>query len=425
MLSKIKQKIKNINVVPGGLITSTKYLGLKDTFSMLFRMTLSYSRTFFYLLRKKGLGAALKFAYVKFFVPAGEGAGGIALFLLGPIIRKFPNLAPFPRYVEIEMTTICNKKCIICEYNYWRAGDQEKRHLTLEEFKHIVKQFPKLSWVNLTGEGSAFLNPDYLKMLRYLKSKNVPIFLVDHLSDLDEATIKELVEMGIDGIYVSMDGATKETYQSIKVGCSFENVIKNVKQLIKLKKECKSPIPEISFRYVITTKNYQEMPQFIELLSSLGSRKEFGDGSRLEFCGLLSFKEIEHLNLEKIPEEIINQTLQKKKKNDIHVIFGHSEKHKNPSINECISWMEPYIMMGGYVLPCCGVLMSNQRPFLRKNAFGNVFEKSFKEIWDSERYKRFRCLVNQPNGKVPLFCRGCRAYNTEEREKKYGVDENL
>jgi len=424
-ISKLKKRLKKINLVPGGLIVSTKYLGLKDTFSMLFKMGFAYTQTFFYLLRKKGLRTALKFAYVKFFVPAGEGAGGIAYFLLGPLIRRFPRLAPYPRYLEIEMTTICNKRCIICEYNYWKPEDQERRHLTFDEFKQMVDQFPKLSWVNLTGEGSAFLNPDYMDMLRYLKSKKVPIFLVDHLSDLSKETIKELVEMGIDGIYVSMDGATKKTYETIKVGCNFDNVLKNLKLFVKYKKELKTPIPEICFRYVITTKNYHEMPDFIKLISNLGTRKDWGAGSRIEFTGLLSFKEIEHLNMPTIPEEVTKKAIEEKKKHDVHVIFGHTEKHKNPSINDCMCWMEPYIMMGGYVLPCCQVLMSNKRPSLRKHAFGNLSKDSMKKIWKSKRYRDFRASVNNPKAKVPLACQGCRSYNTEERAKKYGVDKTL
>jgi MoaA/NifB/PqqE/SkfB family radical SAM enzyme len=82
-------------------------------------------------------------------------------------------------------------------------------------------------------------------------------------------------------------------------------------------------------------------------------------------------------------------------------------------------------MMGGYVLPCCAVLMSNQREFLRMHSFGNVFEKPFREIWYSERYKRFRQTVNNPKAKVPLFCKGCRAFDTSVRERKYGVDFSL
>ncbi len=82
-------------------------------------------------------------------------------------------------------------------------------------------------------------------------------------------------------------------------------------------------------------------------------------------------------------------------------------------------------MMGGDVVQCCAVLMSNKRPFLREHSFGNVFEHSFTEIWNSERYRRFRHQVNQPQGKVPLMCSGCRSFNVQDRIEKYGIAEDL
>ena len=78
-------------------------------------------------------------------------------------------------------------------------------------------------------------------------------------------------------------------------------------------------------------------------------------------------------------------------------------------------------MMRGYVLPCCGVLMSNKRPFLEKYALGNINEKSLKDIWKSEKFAEFRKLVVDPKGKVPILCAGCRTFNSSDRINKYGV----
>jgi organic radical activating enzyme len=306
-------------ILPGGLPITEEILGTKELFAMIMKAAWSYKRTMFYLLRKRGLRALANFLFIKLFVPVGEGSGAAAFFLLGPLIRRFPQLAPYPYNVEIEVTTKCNKRCVICEHTYWK--DQEERHLTFEEFKHIVDQFPKLKWVNLTGEGDAFLNKDYLKMIRYLKSKDIPVYLVDSFDLLNEEIAKELLELGVDGIYISLDAATKETYEKIKVGCNFERSINNIKRLIELKKEMRSPIPELCFRYVVSTLNLKEMPAFIELVSSLGDRNSLGDGSHVEYCGLLVFDEIKHLYVPKIPEDIVQEVLRKSKEHDVIVLF--------------------------------------------------------------------------------------------------------
>jgi MoaA/NifB/PqqE/SkfB family radical SAM enzyme len=400
-------------------------MGSKYFFGMVLRIAWESRKTLIFLLRRRGLRAALNFIYVKLFVPGGEGSGGGAYFFLGPLIKRFPRLAPYPRYVEIEVTTVCNRKCLLCEHTYWKEGEQEMRHLTYEEFKHTVDQFPGLKWTNLTGEGSAFLNPDYIKMIRYLKEKQIPVFLVDHLDSMSEKTMRELIEIGVDGIYVSMDGATKETYEKIKVGCNFDRVVANLRRFLELKQEMKSLTPVFWFRMVLSTLTVHEMPEFIELVNSIGSRERLGPGSYIDFAGLLEFKEIEHLKVPKIPDEIMAATLAKMREHDVHVVLAHSEVEKLPPLEGCIAWMEPYIMMGGYVVPCCSVMMSNRRQWLREHSFGSIFEKPFKDIWYSERYERFRALINRPHGQVPLFCMGCRAYGSTERAQKYGVDEKL
>ena len=389
---------------------------------------LAYRRTIGYLLKKRGIRAVYNFLYIKSFVMAGgEGTGNwISKILIEPLFRISPSLAtkltPYPFAVEIEITNRCNKKCIICEHTYWHESNQD---LSFEEFEKIVHQFPRLKWVNLTGEGDAFLNKDYLKMIEHLKAKDIPVFLVDSFDLINREIAEKMIQLGVNGIWISWDGATKETYEKIKVGCKFERSLNNIRNLIELKRKMNSPIPELCFRYIVTTLNVHEMPQFIELVHSLGDRDSLGDGSSVEFAGLLIFDEVKHLSVEEIPEDLLQATMKKAEELDVHMWFAHSSKSRLPPLERCRAWSEPYIMMGGYIMPCCAVLQNNDRGFLRKHAFGNILETPFKEIWYSERYKKFRQMIPQKDEKVPTLCRGCRAYDTSYREKRYGVSKEI
>jgi MoaA/NifB/PqqE/SkfB family radical SAM enzyme len=239
---------------------------------------------------------------------------------------------------------------------------------------------------------------------------------VDEFDFVDDRVARDLIAMGVNSVWISMDGATKETYEAIKVGCDFDRTLKNIRNFIRMRQKLGSPIPTLYFRFVVNRLNVSEMPRFIELIHSLG---DVGDGGRVEFVGLLRFKEVDHLSLSRISPEILNATLDTAKRLGVRVSFSHAGKLR--SIDKCVAWAEPYIMIGGYVLPCCAVLMSNNRPFLRGHSFGNVFSNSFPAIWNSERYRSFRQQVPRDRGQVPLLCRGCRAFDTTEREKKYGV----
>jgi MoaA/NifB/PqqE/SkfB family radical SAM enzyme len=399
---------------------------LNEKIKYLRRRVFSYRRTLWFLFRNKGLRAAFNFLYSKSFILAG-GEGTASWFFLPfmPLIRLFhwakPYIYPYPSQVEIEITLKCNKKCILCEHTYW---DEKPEELSMDDFRKIVDQFPKLKWVNLTGEGDAFLNRDYIDMIEYLKRKDVVVHLVDSFDLIDEERARRLIDLGVDGIWVSIDAATKETYEKIKCGCDFERSMKNLRRFIELKKEMGSPIPELCFRYVVTSLNVNEMPQFVDLIASLGTREELGDGTVVEFVGLLKFKEVEQYYLEDIPEDICCETIKRAEEKGIYVTFSHANPEL-PHIKHCAAWSEPYIMMKGYVIPCCAILQSNSRDFLKEHSFGNLLEKPFREIWGSKRYRDFRKLVCSGNGPVPILCHGCRAYDSKERLKTCGVSKEI
>lgn len=369
------------------------------------------------LLRKFKLKELYNFYFTKKYVPTGEGH----YRALHQRLIKYPDLAPLPQYIEMETTTICDKKCVMCEVTHWPKGDQDRRHLRLDEFQHMVNQFPELRWTNLTGMGSSFLNPDYTKMLKYLHEKhNTSIWLVDHLVHMSIEQMEKEVFPYIHGIYVSFDAALKETYEKIKVGCSYDLAVNNLKNIIEYKHKKRTSFPHLTFRYVMMKETIGEMPAFLDLLNSIATQKQWGGSSTMvEFTGLLYFKEIMDMYVEKVPQDIIEQL--KLRKKGLEFQFSHPEEDRNPPIENCVAWLEPYYMLPGYVMPCCAVLMSNNRPFLKKYAFGNALEQDIKDIWHNEYYTKFRSMVNNPDAPVPKICAGCRAYRTKHRIKKHGI----
>ena len=101
--------------------------------------------------------------------------------------------------------------------------------MSFEEFKKIIEQFPRLKWIGLSGIGSAFLNKDFLKMLRLLKAKGIFVEFFDTFDLITPQISEELVRLGIDKIWMSIDAAKKQTYELIRVGGDFDRVINNLK----------------------------------------------------------------------------------------------------------------------------------------------------------------------------------------------------
>ena len=78
-------------------------------------------------------------------------------------------------------------------------------------------------------------------------------------------------------------------------------------------------------------------------------------------------------------------------------------------------------MLPGYVLPCCAVMMSNNRRWLRRCSFGNLFRDGFVDVWNDVKYSRFRELLLKKDAPLPEICFGCRAMQTFDRAREFGI----
>jgi MoaA/NifB/PqqE/SkfB family radical SAM enzyme len=308
----------------------------------------------------------------------------------------------FPPFIEVEPTTICNKKCKMCEHTFWKECG---RHMTYEEFKGILDQFPHLAWAGLTGIGSQFLNPDYLKMLKYCKDRHAIVELWEHMNDLKENDLQALVDYGVDFFFISSYGATKKTYEKIVVGGKFDEAIKNIKRLIEIKKEKKSFLPLLNFHYIVQRDNIHEVIPFIDMIASLNT--EVGE---ILFTQLLHpFKEIEDLCV-RIDDELAEKIRQKAKETGIMINFSAAvpRNSEKAPVNCCIEYIMPFIFADGNVSVCCGTNENNQREHQKAVSLGNAFKTPFREIWNSQKYKDLRKKIR--NGEFPAACLYCPKY---------------
>lgn len=325
------------------------------------------------------------------------------LALMDWLYRINPGFAPYPEAIEVEVTTRCHLRCSICEHTYWK---EPPRDMSFEEFKRIVEQFPRLKWIGLSGIGSAFLNKDFLKMLAYLKAKGIFVEFFDTFDLITPQISEELVRLGIDKIWMSLDAAKKDTYGKIRVGGDFDRVVNNLKSLIEAKKRFKTPIPELWFHYIMNEHNVQEAPEFVDLIGGIVSRSKTNYATLLFFTSLLYFDEVKHLR-PAIPKEIKQEVLERAKRHNLYVNWNENILDNKP-VSDCTKWTEPFVLATAHVQPCCAINEANDREFQKDNSFGNLLKEDFRDIWRSDRLNEFRRKIHE--GVFPKICKNCRLY---------------
>lgn len=321
------------------------------------------------------------------------------------IIDYLYRKKPFPEFFELEVTTACDMRCTLCEHTHWK---EKPVIMTYVNFLKVLNQFPNLKWAGMTGIGQSWLNPNYMQMLRTLKEMGVYIENFDNFKHINSEVSEELVKIGLDKLYVSMDASKKETFEKIQSGAEWEKVIENIVHLDKWKKVYGKYYPELWFHFIVNNENIDEMEDYLQMIHDLGVEVE-----GVQFTKLLhAFKEIEHTHVD-ISEERKQRVYKKAAELGIKANFNmntSSEENKSPQKN-CTLWTQPFIFADGNVIACCSMNEQNDRDWQKKTCLGNLFEKPMKQIWE-ENYGAMTDKLK--NGECPDNCGRCILY------RKYG-----
>ncbi len=315
---------------------------------------------------------------------------GLQSFISG---RKASSL---PYRLQIENGNICNLRCTMCALNVMK---RKKGMMNLEKFKEVFDTV-KPAYVNLTGYSEMILNKDMFDIIKYAKSKGAFVKIDSNATLTTDDKANKIIDSGIDLISISVDGATKETYEKIRIPAKFEVVIENLKNLVKVRNERKSKT-QIHMAFVCQLPNFHELPAIIKLADEFGV-----DQLNSPFVTEYDIKMNEKYKLDKVDFEklksIYNEALEVSKnvkvKTNIESIGYYLKKieagtmFKMNDAHCYLPWYSAYITWEGDVLPCCYYYDGQVN-------FGNIFQKSFNEIWHSNEYQNFReQLVKQKIG---------------------------
>ncbi len=322
------------------------------------------------------------------------------------IINLWYRLEPYPRFLEVEATQACHLKCIQCENTYW---DEPKTMLSFDDYKRIVDQFPDLVWCSPNGLGDPFLNKDFWRMLEYDKSRGTCGEIYSNTSLLKPSDMGRFVDLGLEYFKFSIDAATKETYEKVRVGIDYDVVIDNLVALHEWKLKRHSIFPKIHIHYLVMKDTVGEAKQMLDFLHSLKI-----DVDEIMYSRLLhNFPEIKEQYIE-FPPTLGVELQEYGRKLGIKVTFNEDSVVDKPPANECLAFQMPYIFPDGTVIPCCCMNEQNRRQWQRDNSMGNIFQTSFREIWYGERYNKLRRLLREGHiiDASPM-CAICNIYDGE------------
>ena len=292
--------------------------------------------------------------------------------------------------IRLDLRSHCNLRCLSCYFANPEFRAKNDKQISIEDFSKIANElFPFTKILFLSCSAEPLTTRDFEKYLDIVGKYGIPkVSFATNGMLLNKKYIIASIRNKVDEIIFSMDGAEKETYEFFRRGAHFEKVIKNIRLLRGLKLEFETNYPSIRFNYVMNIKNISEVPDFIELASSLGGDiiafRHLGD-----WGGELNFNEFSLINFPELYNEYYEKAISKAKQLKIKIMmpapFKINNKKEIPKTLKnlrykkfgCVNpWFYIYLRPDGSYRPCCYL------PFE-----GNIFETTFRGHEQSDKVK--------------------------------------
>jgi len=162
--------------------------------------------------------------------------------------------------VTLYLSERCNSRCITCDY--WRHGVAD---MGLDSVRRLLPDLARLhTEVALISGGEPLLNPEWPQIAELLRAQGLKLWLLT--SGLSLAKHARRAAALFEAITVSVDGTDPATYEAIRGLDAFDKVCEGIRAAA----QTGAPV---SVRVTLQRANFQQLPQFVELVRRLGAHQ--------------------------------------------------------------------------------------------------------------------------------------------------------
>lgn len=358
----------------------------------------------------------------------------------------------------IEPTSHCNLNCIMCSRNHWK--NESIGHMDVKLFDKFIKELPEsVERIVFAGIGEPLCHPEIIHMLEASAGTGRRIEIITNGTLLDTRISKELVRLKIDTIWISVDSMDEESYEKIRIGSQYSNVLENIKNFNKYRIISNFPFSDFydvsdDKSHRINLLNEESVVKLgiclVLMKSNIGQLGKIVNNAfkyninEIKTTHLLPFskeqeKQIcyDHIlqadlfapsrfvtNIDMVHMETIDMINGQIPEifNTPYATFSIMGNPLNRKENYCkfIKEGQMFIRWDGEVSPCMALLHDNtvyqqgDARHIIHCSFGNANEKSITELWNEKEYFEFRKRVDEFTFANCNKCGHCDLFETNE-----------
>lgn len=292
------------------------------------------------------------------------------------------RLRSLPDVFAIESTNFCNLKCIMCPRGEPDLMERPLGNMSDDVFQKVVagwEYFTEPVWLHLFGE--PLMHPRLFDQIAYAKSAGVPnVGISSNATLLNEKNAAKILESDLDTIILSIDGATKATYEAIRKtpAFTFEEVDANAREFLAMRQRLGKKKPRIVVQII-------KMEETLDDLKAFKERWEYSGADEVLFKEYTTWGDQDHDKFVALAPT------------ELRPWFESKQLRPNPCY---YLWSSVVIAWDGRVLPCCF-------DYDAAVPLGDLREQTLAEIWNGEKYQAIRA-AELAGTNDNILCRSCK-----------------
>jgi len=346
--------------------------------------------------------------------------------------------------VYVEPTNRCNLECRTCIRNSW---EEPLGQMNDETFSRIVEglgAFQPVPSIFLGGFGEPLSHPGIVGMVGTAKEAGARVELITNGTLLSERMSRELIDAGLDMLWVSLDGSTPESYADVRLGAALPQVLRNLRVFGELAGSSSyfslsyaGPRPQIGIAFVAMRRNIVDLPSVVLLGSRLGARR-FMITNVLPYTADMCKEALYSRSLSDrafLPDSPYRLELPKI---DIDkctseplfwaMLGGHALSlggaEFGEAVNRCpfVDRVATAVTWDGSLVPCLPLLHDHisfpngRERFSKRHIIGGLAARSLYDLWGDPSYVALRERVQMFDFSPCAFCGGCDLSETNEQD---------
>jgi MoaA/NifB/PqqE/SkfB family radical SAM enzyme len=329
-----------------------------------------------------------------------------------------------PPFLQIEPVGQCNLRCQMCSIPFRQDGPPygPPAFMPFETFVNLLDQFPGARELQLQGLGEPMMHPRFFEMVAHAAQKGLIVSTNTNLTLLNPQRAERCVSSGLDMLHVSLDAATAETYERIRVRAHFERVLANLQLLLETRRRLGSARPGVRIVAVAMRQSLHELPALVRLAARFGIAEvfvqhlchEYGESNLPpRYLPMRSFVQEQTL-LDEDPARVAEhfaaaqaaaRALGVQLRLPSTTLRPRRPGAGTPGAGRprCDwPWRGAYVDFRGHALPCCMVSTAD------RIQLGNMVESGVQAVWNGAAYEAFRAQLCTDAPPEP--CRFCSIY---------------